>query len=135
MYDWKNIILYYDRTIKEAIEILDKESLRIILVVDRNERLIGTITDGDIRRGLIKNISLQSKIVEIMNRDPKVAIQGETKEFILSKMQSFDLLQIPIVSSKNKIVGLETIHNLLEKKRYDNIVSFMAGGFGKRLHP
>jgi dTDP-glucose pyrophosphorylase len=135
MYVWKNIILSYDREIQEAIEILDKESLRIVLVVDDSERLIGTVTDGDIRRGLIKNISLNSNIVEIMHREPTVALLGDKKESILSKMQSLDLLQIPIVDNDRKIVGLETIHNLLEKNKHDNPVFLMAGGFGKRLQP
>ena len=135
MYNWKNILINKDSIITDAIDVLDKEALRIVLVVDENDRLVGTVTDGDIRRGLIKHIALSSAVTNIMFKNPTVALAEESKKNVLSKMKKLDLLQIPIVDSDRKIVGLETIQHLLEKKIYDNPVFLMAGGFGKRLQP
>ena len=135
MHDWKKIIIKKTDTMQIAIELLDKESLRIVMVVDENERLIGTVTDGDIRRGLIRRLPMDIAITEVMFNDPTVASIKDDKKSVLFKMKELDLLQIPIVDSDRKIVGLETLKSLLEKNRYDNPVFLMAGGFGKRLRP
>ena len=60
MYDWKKITLKQTDTMKNAIVTLNKESMRIVMIVDENQKLIGTVTDGDIRRGLIKHLSLET---------------------------------------------------------------------------
>jgi len=133
-YDWQNVLIYPESTIQEAIELINKESLRIALVVDHQRRLLGTVTDGDVRRGLIRHISLERPIEEIMNMTPKVGLITDSKEKLLSIMREFDLLQIPIVKD-DIVVGLETIQQLRDHKRYDNPVFLMAGGFGTRLHP
>jgi dTDP-glucose pyrophosphorylase len=135
MHDWKKIIIKKTDTMQIAIELLDKESLRIVMVVDENERLIGTVTDGDIRRGLIRRLPMDIAITEVMFNDPTVASIKDDKKSVLFKMKELDLLQIPIVDSDRKIVGLETLQNLLQKNRYDNPVFLMAGGFGRRLRP
>jgi len=135
MHDWHQAIIKFTDTILTAVEVLNSESLRIVMVVDENDRLVGTVTDGDIRRGLIKHLSMDTIITEIMFKEPTVALVEDSKKTILDKMKKLDLLQIPIVDNNRKIVGLETIQHLLEKKRYDNPVFLMAGGFGKRLQP
>ena len=135
MCDWHKIILNQNDTMQLAIEVLDREAMRIILVVNEDNQLIGTVTDGDIRRALIKHLSMDAKIYEIMFKTPTVAKEAEDRESILAKMKSLDLFQIPIIDNNRKIVGLETIQHLLEKRRYDNPVFLMAGGFGKRLQP
>ena len=135
MYDWRKIIISPSDTIRAAVDILNKESLKIVMVVDESKRLIGTVTDGDIRRGLIKNLSMDSVISEAMFKDPTVVSAEDSKKTVLAKMKSLDLFQIPIVDSDRKIVGLQTIKNLLEKSKHDNLVFLMAGGFGKRLQP
>lgn len=135
MHNWKKIILSKADTIQTAINILESESLRIVLVVDENDRFVGTVTDGDIRRGLIRHLPMDTAITEIMFKKPIVASENDDKESILSKMKELDILQIPIVDGDGKIVGLETLQHLIERKRLDNPVFLMAGGFGKRLQP
>lgn len=135
MHNWQNIILKESNTMQEAIKVLDKESLRIVLVVDNNEKLIGTITDGDIRRALLRHQSMESLLSEFMFKDPTTALEGYDKEKILSQMKDLDLPQIPIVDKDRKVVGLETLHHILKNNRYENPVILMAGGFGKRLKP
>ena len=120
---------------QEAIQVLDKEAMRIVMVINDNNQLIGTLTDGDIRRGLIRHLPMEIKIAEIMFKEPTVAMQEESRKSILAKMKKRGLFQIPIVDKNRTIVGLETIQHILEKKQYDNPVLLMAGGFGTRLHP
>jgi dTDP-glucose pyrophosphorylase/predicted transcriptional regulator len=136
MYDWRKVILKLNDTIQTAIMALNEGSFfRIVMVVDESERLIGTVTDGDIRRGLIKHYSMDTEINKIMSVNPTVAFESDDKQKIFSKMKELDLLSIPIIDSDRKIVGIETLKNLLEKSKYDNPVFLMAGGFGKRLKP
>jgi dTDP-glucose pyrophosphorylase len=135
MYDWKKTILKKTDTMQSAVEVLNKESLGIAMVVSEDQCLIGTVTDGDIRRGLINNLSMDISIVEIMFKEPIVASIKDSRKKILSRMKLFGLLQMPIVDSSKRIFGLETLQHLLEKHKYDNPVFLMAGGFGKRLQP
>lgn len=135
MYDWRKVILKQTDTMQLAIEVLNNESLRIVIVVDNEGRLLGTITDGDVRRGLIKHLPMDAMLSEFMYKEPTVAAFHESSEAILAKMKKLDILQIPIVDDEKRVVGLETLQLLLKKTKHDNPVFLMAGGFGKRLSP
>ena len=104
----KNIKLRENSTIKEALEIIDKGSMQIALVVDENDMLLGTLTDGDIRRGLLKGFDLTSSIEQIIFKTPTIAKISDTKEDILKIALSKKLHQIPIVDDFGKIVGIIT---------------------------
>ena len=135
MHDWKKNVLKQSATMQEAIQVLNNESFRIVLVVDDNQKLVGTITDGDIRRSLLRHLTMNAVLSEFMNTQPKVASATDDQHQILLKMQEHSLLQIPILDESGKVLGLEYIHHLFEKKRYDNPVILMAGGIGKRMRP
>lgn len=135
MRNWKNTILNQTATMQEAIEVLNNEALRIVMVVDQDDRLVGTITDGDIRRALLKHQTMDARLSEFMYTTPTVAHRAESRDEIFIKMHSLDLLQIPIIDEDGAVAGLETLQHLIEKRRYDNPVFLMAGGFGKRLRP
>jgi dTDP-glucose pyrophosphorylase/predicted transcriptional regulator len=135
MYDWLNLLLKKDNQISEAIEILNNEKPRIVLVVDENNKLIGTITDGDIRRALIKGCSLDSYVKDIMNSNPRTASTEENDPIINERMRKHNLMQMPILDKDLTLVGLKTLRSIGELKQYDNPVIIMAGGYGKRLLP
>jgi dTDP-glucose pyrophosphorylase len=118
-----------------AIEVLNNEALRIVIVVDNENRLVGTVTDGDIRRGLMNHFAMNTALSEFMYKKPTIASIDENSDAILTKMKKLDLLQIPILDKDRRVVGLETLQHLLEKVRFENPVFLMAGGFGKRLRP
>ena len=132
--DWKNTLVKLDITIEEAIKILNG-GVRILLVIDSNNRLQGTLTDGDIRRGLISKLPMDSKIVNLMNSNPITASSPYSREQVLNDMRKQGILHMPIIDNNGEICGLETLQNLIEKVTYDNPVFLMAGGFGSRLHP
>lgn len=132
--NWKKVVIDTSVSIKDALKVIDKEALRIALVVDNN-KLIGTITDGDIRRGILKGIELTSSVSEIMNTNPvKANISLNSNELKLL-MQSRKILSLPIVDNENQLVGLKTLHETLTVEKRNNPVFIMAGGFGTRLKP
>ena len=122
-------------SVKDALDVLHSYGVRIVLVTDKSNFLMGTVTDGDIRRALIKRFALDSVVSDIMNSSPTVAKTTDSKEYILSLMRNFSLLHIPIVDKDMKLINVETLEHITEKKLYDNPVFLLAGGFGKRLHP
>jgi len=133
-YKWENTLVSPELKIEDVLSIIDKEALQLALVVDNNRTLLGIITDGDIRRALIQKKSLDTPLVEIMNNSPTVAEFGATKKELQALMERKKLLAIPLIKS-GKIVGLETLHHLLHKPKYENPIFIMAGGFGTRLKP
>ncbi|MDS1369868.1 nucleotidyltransferase family protein [Aliarcobacter butzleri] len=130
-----NIKLNINSTIKEALQIIDNGALQIALVVDENDILIGTLTDGDIRRGLLKGLDLNSSIESIIFKIPTIAKISDTKEEILKIALSKKLHQIPIVDEKGRILGIQEIEELIKPKNKTNKVILMVGGLGTRLRP
>ena len=135
MFDWKKVLLKPDDTMEYAIKVLHEGGCRIALVSDENYRLLGTITDGDIRRALLKHRGMDCMVEEMMNDNPTTALSSDSSDVIMSRMKARDLLHIPIIDEKGFLVGLETLQHLTYDKKYDNPVFLMAGGFGTRLHP
>ncbi len=133
--DWKMVLIGVNDTISKAIEVIDKSTLRIALVVDDNRKLLGVVTDGDIRRAVLKYQPIDSTVDTIMNTNPKVATINEDNKVILAVMQQHKLLQIPIVGEDKCVIGLETLHDLSKRERNENPVFLMAGGKGTRLRP
>ncbi|MFX4267582.1 nucleotidyltransferase family protein [Aliarcobacter butzleri] len=130
-----NIKLNINSTIKEALKIIDYGALQIALVVNENDILLGTLTDGDIRRGLLKGLDLNSSIESIIFKTPTIAKISETKEEILKLALSKKLHQIPIVDERGKILGIQEIEELIKPKDKTNKVILMVGGLGTRLRP
>jgi len=131
----QNIKLNINSTIKEALQIIDNGALQIALIVDENDTLLGTLTDGDIRRGLLKGLDLNSSIESIIFKTPTVAKISDTKEDILKIALAKKLHQIPIVDANGKLLGIKEIDELIKPKEKINKVILMVGGLGTRLRP
>ena len=130
---WKNTAITPDSSIRDALLLLDKEALRIALVVDANDTLQGVLTDGDIRRGLLRNCTLQSPVTDVMNTNPLTAEAGTPRRDLVKLMTRKKLLSIPLLKN-GKVVGLETLQSAEDSVLHDNPVFLMAGGFGSRLN-
>ena len=135
MKNYKNILLKPTSTIKEALKIIDSGAMQIALVIDEGEKLLGTVTDGAIRRGLLNNLSLDDSIEGIIFKTPTVCSIEDTKEKIIEIAISKKLHQLPIVDNDGKLVGIEEIDELLKPKTKTNKVVLMVGGLGTRLRP
>ncbi|MGR5336248.1 nucleotidyltransferase family protein [Vibrio gigantis] len=133
-HEWQNILLEPTSTILQALDIINREALRVALVVDKDNHLVGVVTDGDIRRGLLNNLSLTDPIAMVMNTNPTVAEAGTKKTDLINVMESKGILSIPLIDN-GQIVGLETLQSALRQQKYQNPVFIMAGGFGTRLKP
>jgi dTDP-glucose pyrophosphorylase/CBS domain-containing protein len=132
---WASALLESDRTIQEAAELLTANSLRIVLVVDNRNRLLGTVTDGDIRRALMTGTTMIAPVTAVMQKDPVAMTQGDSRRQASQIMREKDLLHLPVLDSNGVVVGLETVRDLLFAKQRPNPVLLMAGGFGRRLYP
>lgn len=135
MKHWDSTLVAPDVTLSQAIAIMDKSALRIAIVVDDQRRLLGTLTDGDVRRALLRHLPLDVPVSQVMCTSPKVARPEWDRDRVLGVMKSAELLQLPVVNDDGHVVGLETLHGLLEKRLVNNAVFLMAGGFGTRLQP
>jgi dTDP-glucose pyrophosphorylase/CBS domain-containing protein len=132
--NWRSVVVTADQTLEDAIVALDKGALGIVLVVE-DKRLIGTLTDGDIRRALIRHLPMTTVICDVMFTTPLTAHWNDSRQLMLEKMSHRNLLHLPIVDDDGQLVGLETLKHLATTPQFDNPVFLMAGGFGKRLRP
>lgn len=135
MNQWESTLVRPETALEEAIATLDRCALRIVMVVDQQRHLLGTLTDGDVRRALLKHLPLNIPVGDVMCATPQTAERDWSRERVLAVMESTQLLQLPVVDADGRVVGLETLHGLLDKRLLDNPVFLMAGGFGTRLHP
>ena len=134
----KDILIPPTLTVREAISRLNSTGKKILLVVDEDERLIGTITDGDIRRAILKGMSMDTPVDRVMNISPKYLREGFGKDEAVSLFQKYKIDRIPVVDESGKIRSLLFIEDFIGgKKEYvvDVPVVIMAGGKGTRLDP
>jgi NDP-sugar pyrophosphorylase family protein len=109
--------------------------MRIAIVVDEEGRLIGTLTDGDIRRGLLKGMELDSPIRDIYNSHPISVRISDPKEKILALAVERRVYQIPVLDDDGRVIRMAEIDQLVKQERHSNTVVLMAGGLGQRLRP
>lgn len=134
-YNWRDILIHADTPIISAMKIIDESTFQAAIVTDSNHTLLGTVTDGDIRRGILKGISVGSPVSLVMNNQPRSISKTESTADILKLMRTQSLHQIPVVDENNRIVKIEFLDELLKPKKLSNKVVLMAGGTGTRLLP
>jgi len=132
---WRKTLLFENTTIQDGIESLNSTNLQIVLVISSKGILLGTVTDGDIRRGLLNEVDIESPIQTILSRDSLVVPPSIDRDDVLNIMQVNKIHQIPVVDEGMKVVGLYTIDDLMMPLHRSNIMVIMAGGQGKRLRP
>lgn len=132
---WRQVLIDDQSTIQEAIRNLDESGLQISLVVNKDGTLLGTVTDGDVRRALLRGLGLQNCISEIMYPSPLVVTQEMGREFVLHLMRANKVHQLPVIDEQRRVVGLHLWENVISPASRSNLMVIMAGGFGKRLKP
>jgi dTDP-glucose pyrophosphorylase len=132
---WQNLLLPPTASMHQAIRVLDETGLQIILVVSKKHELLGTVTDGDIRRGLLKGCTLDTPIDAVMYTTPFVVPPDMGRDMVFQLMQANKLLQLPVVDAKRRVVGLHSWDKLALPTARENMMVIMAGGIGKRLLP
>jgi dTDP-glucose pyrophosphorylase len=132
---WRQTLLHGDATIKDAINVLNVSGLRIVLAVDENEKLLGTISDGDIRRGLLKGLQLENSLTAIWNHEAIVVPENMSTNMVKDLMLVNKIQQIPIVDENQRLIGLHLWDEFVYPVARPNIFVIMAGGKGTRLYP
>jgi dTDP-glucose pyrophosphorylase len=133
MKQWERILIGPKVPLREALEKIDQAGTRMVLVVDEARRLLGSLSDGDVRRGLLRGLTLADPVSSAMHVGPRTADAGEGRSAILARMRKLGVYQMPIVGSDNVVVGMETVDDLLATPERGNPVVIMAGGRGLRL--
>ena len=132
---WTKALLPLGSSIQEAILNLDQSGLQIVLITAADGRLCGTVTDGDVRRALLRGLNLQGRVDDIMFRSPMVAPPEVGREMVLQLMRVNKIHQLPVVDAEHRVVGLHVWDEIIAPSRRDNMMVIMAGGLGKRLRP
>ena len=135
MVDLQALQLAPDTPVLEAMCIIDRGAAQIALVVDEQQRLLGTLTDGDIRRGLLHGETLETPAERLMNRQFRFVRSGEDQAAVLEMMRRDVLRQIPVLDAEGRVVKLLLLQELLAPTQLPNAVVIMAGGKGTRLRP
>jgi dTDP-glucose pyrophosphorylase len=132
---WHRVILSINSNIEDAIHVLNNVALKIVLVTDINGVLVGTISDGDIRRGLLQGLNLSSPIESIVHHDAVIVTPEADRNLVLQLMASNKIQQVPIVNENMHVIGLHLWDEVSTPSVRTNIMVIMAGGKGTRLHP
>jgi len=135
MNDIAKIRLHKSSTIKEALHIIDSGAVKIAVVVDANDTLIGTLTDGDIRRAILQGKGIDDTIEGSYSTSPTVVSVNASSEEVINICTARKIHQVPIVDEHFRVVGIDLLDELLKPKIRTNRVVLMVGGLGTRLRP
>lgn len=132
-----SVILQPGATILDAVKAIDAGGIQAALISPDGERLLGMVTDGDIRRAILRGATLESDATAAMNARPVSLSHPSSREQALALMKRLQIRQVPVLDEEGRILGLHYIDSDLTAKREDNEtwVVIMAGGRGTRLHP
>jgi len=131
-----------DGPIRQAMACIDQNGKGIVLITDEERRLLGTISDGDVRRAVLAGESLDAPVSELLVRkagspypEPVTAPVGTERAVLLRLMQERVVRQVPLLDGDGRVVGLVTLDELLPDQVVPLQAVIMAGGFGTRLRP
>jgi dTDP-glucose pyrophosphorylase len=132
---WRQAILPVHSTIEQVIRNLDRVAIKIVLVVNERGELEGTISDGDVRRGLLKGLDLASSITNVVHRNALVVPPEMGRETVMQLMVANKIQQIPVINEQRHVVGLHLWDEIATPLVRPNLMVIMAGGMGTRLRP
>ena len=135
MSDIRELVLSPAASIMEAMQLIDRASAKIGLVVAADGRLLGTVTDGDIRRGLLRGDDLSSPVANVMNSEPVSVVGGEGEATAPLLMSQHAIHYVPVVDAAGRVVRLITDAKVWATAKEAASVVIMAGGRGSRLRP
>jgi len=135
MKNWKQAVCHPESTIESVLRKVDDAGTQLAFLVDDHDVLIGVVSDGDVRRGLLSGKGLNSPAHEIMNASPKVARQSMSHATIWALFDEFKVSLIPVVDDNGRLLEVFEKSDVSNRETYDNTIVIMAGGRGVRLLP
>jgi dTDP-glucose pyrophosphorylase len=133
--NWQGALLPEGASIEQAIRRLNDAALQIVMVVNRAGQLVGTITDGDIRRALLRGLSVADAAADIVARQALVVPPDMRPESVMQLMRANRIHQLPVVDEQRRVVGLHLWDEISGPGERANLMAIMAGGLGTRLAP
>lgn len=131
----KPLIIYADTSIREALGAINLSKRQIALVVDADGRLVATVTDGDVRRGILNGVDLDGPVSQVMHTTPTTVTQGAPNAEARRLIRERKLQHVPVVDDDGRLVDLATVSDLFGVTPKNTRVVLMAGGLGTRLRP
>lgn len=135
MEKWKDIIVRENLSLLDTMKVIDDSTLQFAVVVDENDHLLGTVTDGDIRRGILRGDGLEIEIKKIMNNKPLHEKEGKNRSYYLNELRKNKVKQLPIINENGQVVDIIFIDSTIINKKNNNTIVLMVGGLGTRLRP
>lgn len=132
---WQRAMLPAGATIGQAINNLDQVAVKIVLIVNAHGVLEGTISDGDIRRGLLKGLHLGSPVTNVIHRNALVVPPDMSRDLVMQLMVANKIQQVPVVDEQHRVVGLHRWDEITTPASRPNLMVIMAGGMGTRMRP
>jgi dTDP-glucose pyrophosphorylase/CBS domain-containing protein len=132
---WRGTLISSGGSLHHAISNLQKMGIQITMVVSQDGALVGTVTDGDVRRGLLRGLELDSPVTSVMRTEPLVVPPELSRAAALQLMKTNVIGALPVVDEERRVVGLHLLNELLAPDHHSNVMVIMAGGKGTRLRP
>ena len=133
--DWQKTVLSIDSTFEETLRLISKGGYQVALIRTAEGHLAGVVTDGDIRRALLKGLSLNDSVSSVMNGTPIIVNEDLGEKEASEIMNMNHLFHLPIINHVGLLSGLHVAEHLLINRNFDEALVVMAGGKGKRLMP
>ena len=135
MSNWRDALVSSSTSLRQTIEAITEGNLQIALVVDSENKLLGTVTDGDIRKAILAGKDLNITAGEAMRSQPITSASKTPRATILKLMREKRIHQMPLVDDQGRVVDVLTVDDMIGAAHKPNAVVIMAGGLGTRLHP
>jgi len=135
MSSWRDALVSSSASLRQTIAAITKGSLQIALVVDDNDKLLGTVTDGDIRKAILAGKDMNTTAGEAMRKEPITSAASTPRAAVLKLMREKRIHQMPLLDRHGKVVDVLTVDDLIGAHQKPNAIVIMAGGLGTRLQP
>lgn len=135
MKNWKDILVSPGESLRDAVRRIDGAGSQLALVVDQDMRLLGLLTDGDVRRAILDGQALDVPVSSVMNSRPRTGSVSMPRAEVLAILRRFTFHHLPLIDDHGRLAGLATIDDFLGAAIRENWVVLMAGGLGSRLRP
>ena len=129
--EFKDIVIDKATSIEHCLNLLNSKTRPTLFIVEDGNRLLGTLTDGDIRRALLKGIGIKESVARAMQSNPIISYSGESRDVRYARMRGKNILSLPVLDENGILVGLEEINS--DEENLPNVAVLMCGGLGTRM--